>query len=89
MLQRAVSGAAKPAARAFSSIPPFHIAVPVHDLEQAKAFYGGVLGCSEGRSSAQWQDYNLFGHQLVVHQVSKDYRGVDFFNPVGASALRC
>lgn len=56
MLQRAIAGAAKPAAaRAFSSIPPFHIAVPVHDLEQAKAFYGGILGCEEGRSSAQWQ----------------------------------
>lgn len=46
-----------------------------------------MLGCEEGRSSTHWQDYNLLGHQLVVHQVAKDYRGLDFFNPVGASPV--
>ncbi|EEY55925.1 uncharacterized protein PITG_08671 [Phytophthora infestans T30-4] len=66
-----------------SQVPPFHLAVPVHDLAEAKEFYGLKLGFIEGRSSKQWQDYNMFGHQLVVHQVTKDYRGVDFFNPVG------
>eukprot|EP00968_Pinguiococcus_pyrenoidosus_P023298 scaffold3693_cov118-Pinguiococcus_pyrenoidosus.AAC.1 len=39
-------------------IPPFHYAFPVHDLKAAKSFYGGVMGCSEGRSSVHWQDYN-------------------------------
>ena len=46
---------------------PFHLAFPVHDLAQARAFYGGLLGCPEGRSSDQWVDFNLFGHQIVAH----------------------
>lgn len=48
-------------------LTPFHVAVPVHDLADAREFYGGVLGCPEGRSSAHWIDFNLFGHQFVVH----------------------
>lgn len=48
---------------------PFHLAIPVHDLLAARAFYGGLLGCPEGRSSAQWIDFNLYGHQLVCHVV--------------------
>lgn len=47
--------------------PPFHLAIPVHDLEAARAFYGGLLGCAEGRSAALWVDFNLYGHQLVAH----------------------
>ncbi len=46
---------------------PFHIAFPVHDLAAARAFYGGVLGCAEGRSAAEWIDFNLYGHQIVAH----------------------
>ena len=46
---------------------PFHLAFPVHDLEAARAFYGEVLGCAEGRSDAHWIDFDLFGHQLVAH----------------------
>ena len=49
------------------SLTPFHIAFPVNDLAAARAFYGGVLGCEEGRSSAEWIDFNLFGHQIVAH----------------------
>jgi uncharacterized protein len=45
----------------------FHLAIPVDDLGAARAFYGGVLGCPEGRSDAQWIDFNFRGHQLVVH----------------------
>jgi extradiol dioxygenase family protein len=45
----------------------FHLAFPVNDLEKARAFYGGVLGCEEGRSSECWIDFNLFGHQIVAH----------------------
>lgn len=46
---------------------PFHLAVAVDDLEAARAFYGGVLGCREGRSSDHWVDFDFFGHQLVCH----------------------
>ena len=51
-------------------IPPFHLAIPVCDLEKCKEFYTQVLGCKEGRNSSNWADMNLFGHQLVLH-----YRG--------------
>lgn len=53
-------------------IPPFHLALPVHDLQQARAFYGGLLGCSEGRSSAQWVDFDFYGHQVVAHLSAVD-----------------
>jgi extradiol dioxygenase family protein len=46
---------------------PFHLAFPVHDLATARAFYGGLLGCPEGRSSPEWIDFNLYGHQVVAH----------------------
>jgi len=49
------------------SLPPFHLAFPVHDLEAARAFYGGLLGCPEGRSSEEWIDFDFFGHQIVAH----------------------
>jgi len=45
----------------------FHLAFPVHDLEEARRFYGGLLGCPEGRSSNQWIDFNFYGHQIVAH----------------------
>jgi hypothetical protein len=46
---------------------PFHIAVQVRDIEEARRFYTTLLGCSEGRSSTDWVDFNLFGHQFVCH----------------------
>ena len=46
---------------------PFHLAIPVHDLQLARDFYGQTLGFQEGRSSEHWIDYNCYGHQLVVH----------------------
>lgn len=49
------------------NITPFHLAIQVRDLAEARAFYRDVLGCSEGRSAAQWVDLNLYGHQLVCH----------------------
>jgi len=48
-------------------LSPFHVAFPVHDLAQARAFYGGTLGCPEGRSSEEWIDFNFYGHQIVAH----------------------
>ncbi len=50
------------------SLTPFHIAFPVDDLAAARAFYGEVLGCPEGRSAPEWIDFDLFGHQIVAHQ---------------------
>ncbi|MBO1324439.1 VOC family protein [Acetobacter sp. TBRC 12305] len=49
------------------TIPPFHLAFPVDDLARARAFYGVLLGCPEGRSSDEWVDFNFFGHQIVAH----------------------
>ena len=46
---------------------PFHLAFPVDDLVAARAFYGGVLGCREGRSADEWIDFDLYGHQIVAH----------------------
>ena len=45
----------------------FHLAFPVHDIAAARAFYGGLLGCPEGRSSASWVDFDFHGHQVVAH----------------------
>jgi extradiol dioxygenase family protein len=49
------------------SLPPFHLAFPVDDLAAARAFYGGLLGCPEGRSADHWVDFDLYGHQIVAH----------------------
>jgi extradiol dioxygenase family protein len=51
-------------------LTPFHLAIPVIDLAQAEAFYGGLLGCEKGRWSEQWIDWTFFGHQLVTHLVT-------------------
>ena len=50
-------------------MPPFHLAFPVHDLMAARAFYGALLGCPEGRSAEDWVDFDFFGHQIVAHLV--------------------
>ena len=49
------------------ALTPFHIAVQVRDIAEARHFYKGLLGCAEGRSATQWVDFNLFGHQFVCH----------------------
>lgn len=49
------------------AMPPFHLAFPVHDIAAARAFYGDLLGCPEGRSSEHWVDFDFFGHQIVAH----------------------
>lgn len=49
------------------SLRPFHLAFPVHDLAAARAFYGEAMGCREGRSSAEWVDFDFYGHQIVAH----------------------
>lgn len=57
-------------------MPPFHLAFPVHDLDAARAFYVHVLQCGEGRSSAQWIDFDFFGHQIVAHLAPDECRPV-------------
>ncbi|WP_447759997.1 VOC family protein [Sphingopyxis panaciterrae] len=71
-----------------SDLAPFHIAFPVHDLDAARHFYGTVLGCPEGRSSAEWIDFNLYGHQIVAHRVdSKANDAVAGHNSVDGHAV--
>ncbi|MED5621522.1 VOC family protein [Ideonella sp. BN130291] len=50
-----------------NTTPLFHLAFPVHDLAAARGFYGGLLGCPEGRSSERWIDFDFYGHQIVAH----------------------
>lgn len=50
------------------ALSPFHLAIPVHDLPAARHFYREVFGLTEGRSSAQWVDFDFYGHQLVIHE---------------------
>ena len=63
------------------SLRPFHLAFPVRDLAEARAFYGGLLGCPEGRSSDQWIDFDFFGHQIVAH-LAPENGGDAAVNPV-------
>lgn len=53
------------------NITPFHVAIPVHNLDECRTFYREILECEEGRSSDHWVDFNLFGHQLVIHYKPK------------------
>lgn len=53
------------------NLSPFHIAIPVHNLEECRKFYRDILNCEEGRSSDHWTDFNFFGHQLVIHHKAK------------------
>lgn len=50
-----------------AALPLFHLAFPVTSLEKARAFYGGLLGCAEGRSAPDWVDFDFHGHQIVAH----------------------
>lgn len=64
----------------------FHLAFPVHDLGAARTFYGGVLGCEEGRSSGHWIDFCLYGHQIVTH-LSPGFVRQNTANDVDADAV--
>lgn len=62
--------------------PRFHLALPVDDLEAADHFYGELLGCSRGRASSRWIDYDFWGHQLVAHLVPVEAMPAVSRNPV-------
>lgn len=53
------------------SMPPFHLAFPVVDIETTRAFYAGVLGCAVGREDSRWIDFDFYGHQLSAHLVDE------------------
>jgi extradiol dioxygenase family protein len=65
-----------------ASLPPFHLAVPVHDIDAARRFYGDILGFERGRSDERWTDWNVAGHQLVTHQVDHHTNAVAGTNSV-------
>ncbi|AIT81090.1 VOC family protein [Novosphingobium pentaromativorans] len=66
---------------------PFHLAFPVHDLAAARQFWGGTMGCPEGRSSAEWIDFDFFGHQIVAHLVPGMTASDAGANPVDGHAV--
>ncbi|WP_299716280.1 VOC family protein [uncultured Tenacibaculum sp.] len=63
-------------------IQPFHIAIPVQNLEKCRTYYRDILQCEEGRSAAHWVDFNFFGHQLVIHQKENFIPTKSITNPV-------
>ena len=63
------------------NLRPFHLAFPVHDLDAARAFWGGAMGCAEGRSSESWIDFDFYGHQIVAH-LAPEAAAAQASNPV-------
>jgi extradiol dioxygenase family protein len=71
-------------------LTPFHIAVQVRDIDEARQFYGEILGCSEGRSDKNWVDFNLYGHQFVCHlnpHLGKSGKLASHYNPVDGQGV--
>jgi extradiol dioxygenase family protein len=71
-------------------LTPFHVAIPVRDIAEARRFYGEQMGLPEGRSAPTWIDFNLFGHQFVVHldpMIGQDGRVRHHFNPVDGHGI--
>lgn len=71
-------------------VTPFHLAIQVRDVAEAREFYGRKMGFPEGRSDECWIDFNMFGHQMVVHlnpQIGRDGRIVNYCNPVDDHAV--
>lgn len=69
-----------------TALRPFHLAIPVSDLERARVFYGDVLGCDVGRRSETWMDFDFFGHQVSVHLKPAAVQAAQT-NPVDAHAV--
>lgn len=63
-------------------LTPFHVAIPVDDVQKARDFYRDILLCEEGRSSEHWVDFNFFGHQFVIHYKPKGPENNQHHNPV-------
>jgi len=89
-MMRFVVGSSFTARRGLSTLPPFHLAFPVNDLEKARDFYAGVMGLPQGREApGKWIDFNLKGHQIVAHFVGKQFEGRNFrwTNPVDSDEV--
>lgn len=71
-----LDGRSNPRAFRMNTLPPFHLAFPVSSLASARAFYGELLGCPEGRSSEDWVDFDFHGHQIVAHLAPEEARAV-------------
>ena len=69
-----------------NNISPFHLAIPVNDLKKAISFYEKILECKPGRRDSEWADYNLFGHQLVLH-LDKSYKAIKHNNEVDGKSV--
>ncbi len=69
------------------NVRPFHLAIPVDNLEKARAFYRDILQLEEGRSSDHWVDFNFFGHQLVIHYKEKSQSDTTVHNEVDGKAV--
>jgi len=65
-----------------NTLAPFHLAIPVNDLEKARSFYRDILQCEEGRSDTLWVDFNFYGHQLVIHYKEIEKKEAIHHNPV-------
>ncbi|NQW26627.1 MAG: VOC family protein [Flammeovirgaceae bacterium] len=65
-----------------STLSPFHLAIPVHDVQVCRSFYRDILHCKEGRSDPKWVDFDFFGHQLVIHEVASNTKPIEDHNPV-------
>jgi extradiol dioxygenase family protein len=72
--RRVHTGVAQQHGATMHELPPFHLAFPVASLGEARGFYGGLLGCPEGRSSDTWVDFDFFGHQIVAHVAPEELR---------------
>ncbi len=70
-----------------NAVTPFHIAIPAHNLEACRTFYKDIVGCKEGRSGEHWVDFNLFGHQLVIHYKERTDAAVPFCNAVDGKQI--
>ena len=70
-----------------NTITPFHLAIPVDNLELCRTFYRDILGCKEGRHSNLWVDFNFFGHQLVVHYKPENTVKSSHTNPVDGKSV--
>ncbi len=62
-------------------LSPFHLAIPVKEIKETRSFYKDIIGCTEGRSSDHWVDFNFYGHQLVIH-ISENVNKPKSSNPV-------
>ena len=69
-----------------AGLRPFHLAIPVTDLDAADEFYCGLLGCDKGRTASRWIDLNFFGHQVTLHRVDADHPGIAT-NPVDGDSV--